>query len=190
MWNRDINNVQYYKRLSLLRPNLYVTVPYHKSFDPCLLDPVYSNQYPGHIQTCLIIVYRSCSQNGILEAVIQEEKCGALRTMPMITPPRVPAMGIVMIHERSKRLTRCQLTALKVPLQSPTPTVAPVIHMEVETGREYCEKTRTVMAAPISMEDPLLGEWYVILLPITIQESSQHAVFKSIGISSRTAYPS
>ena len=166
-------------------------VPYHKSFDPCLLDPVYSNQYPGHIHTCLIIVYRyTCSQNGILAAAIQEEKCGALRTMPMITPPRVPAIGIVMIHERSKRLTRCQLTALKVPLQSPTPTVAPVIHMEVETGREYCEKTRTVMAAPISMEEPLLGEWYVILLPITIQESSQHTAFKSIGTSSRTAYPS
>jgi hypothetical protein len=29
-----------------------------------------------------------------------------------------------------------------------------VMHMEVETGRENCEKTRTVMAAPISIEDP------------------------------------
>jgi hypothetical protein len=31
--------------------------------------------------------------------------------------------------------------------------------MEVETGRENCEKTRTVMAAPISMEEPRDGEW-------------------------------
>jgi hypothetical protein len=43
-----------------------------------------------------------------------------------------------------------------------------VIHIEVETGREYCEKTRTVTAAPISIEQPLLGEWYVILLPMTV----------------------
>lgn len=59
----------------------------------------------------------------------------------------------------SKSPTRCQLTAFNVPLQRPTPTVAPVIHIEVETGSEYCEKTSTVMAAPISIEEPLLGEW-------------------------------
>jgi hypothetical protein len=47
-----------------------------------------------------------------------------------------------------------KLTAFKVPLQRPTPTVAPVMHMEVETGRENCEKTRTVIAAPISIEEP------------------------------------
>jgi hypothetical protein len=86
-------------------------------------------------------------------------------------------MGIVMIQEKTNRPTRCQLTALMVPLQRPTPTVAPVMHMEVETGSEYCEKMRTVSAAPISMEQPskvsmkckkyvneegnipLLGEW-------------------------------
>jgi hypothetical protein len=39
------------------------------------------------------------------------------------------------------------------------------MHMDVETGSEYCEKMRTVSAAPISIEQPLLGEWYVILLP-------------------------
>jgi hypothetical protein len=77
---------------------------------------------------------------------------------PMRIPPRVPAIGMVAIQEIRSRLTRCQLTALKVPLHRPTPTVAPVMHMDVETGRENCEKTRTVMAAPISMEDPLLGE--------------------------------
>jgi hypothetical protein len=33
------------------------------------------------------------------------------------------------------------------------------MHMDVETGRENCEKTSTVMAAPNSMEQPLLGEW-------------------------------
>jgi hypothetical protein len=45
------------------------------------------------------------------------------------------------------------------------------MHMDVETGSENCEKTRTVMAAPISMEQPLLGEWYVILFPMTIKVS-------------------
>lgn len=79
--------------------------------------------------------------------------------IPMARPPMVPAMGIVMIHENTRRPTRCQLTALMVPLQRPTPTVAPVIHMDVETGREYCEKMRTVRAAPISMEQPREGEW-------------------------------
>jgi hypothetical protein len=63
-----------------------------------------------------------------------------------------------MIQEKTKRPTRDQLTALRVPLQRPTPTVAPVMHMEVETGREYWEKTRMVMAAPISMEEPREGE--------------------------------
>jgi hypothetical protein len=29
------------------------------------------------------------------------------------------------------------------------------MHMEVETGSEYCEKIRTVRAAPISMEQPV-----------------------------------
>lgn len=71
----------------------------------------------------------------------------------------VPAMGIVMIQAANKRPTRWKLTALIVPLHSPTPTVAPVIHMDVETGREYCEKTSTVMAAPISMDEPRDGEW-------------------------------
>lgn len=78
---------------------------------------------------------------------------------PMRQPPRVPAIGIVMIQASRRRPTRCQLTALSEPLQRPTPTVAPVIHMEVETGREYCEKTRTVIAAPISIEEPREGEW-------------------------------
>lgn len=86
----------------------------------------------------------------------------------MSTPPSVPAIGIVRIHASRSKPTRWKLTAFKVPLQRPTPTVAPVMHIEVETGREYCEKRRTVMAAPISMEQPLLGEWYVILLPMTV----------------------
>ena len=85
----------------------------------------------------------------------------------MSTPPSVPAMGIVITQERKRRPTRWKLTAFKVPLQRPTPTVAPVIHMDVDTGSENWENVRTVMAAPISMEEPLLGEWYVILLPMT-----------------------
>lgn len=77
-------------------------------------------------------------------------------------------MGIVMIHAITRRPTRWKLTALIVPLQSPTPTVAPVMHIEVDTGSLNCEKRRTVIAAPISMEDPRLGLWYVILLPMTV----------------------
>lgn len=88
----------------------------------------------------------------------------------MRMPPSVPAMGIVAIHAITSRPTRWKLTALSVPLHRPTPTVAPVIHMDVDTGRENCEKTRTVTAAPISIEQPRLGEWYVILLPMTMFE--------------------
>ena len=82
-----------------------------------------------------------------------------MRNRPIRQPPRVPAIGIVMIQASSKRPTRWKLTALKEPLHRPTPTVAPVMHIEVETGREYWEKTRTVIAAPISIEEPRLGEW-------------------------------
>lgn len=64
---------------------------------------------------------------------------------------------MVAIHDSKSRPTRWKLTAFKVPLQRPTPTVAPVIHIDVETGRENCEKTRTVTAAPISMEHPVAG---------------------------------
>ena len=60
-----------------------------------------------------------------------------------------------MIQLNTNSPTRCQLTALYVPLHRPTPTVAPVMHMDVETGRENCEKRRTVMAAPISIEQPV-----------------------------------
>jgi hypothetical protein len=66
-----------------------------------------------------------------------DAKCGALRRIPMRTPPRVPAIGIVMIQENNRSPTRWKLMALRVPLQRPTPTVAPVMHIEVETGREY-----------------------------------------------------
>jgi len=77
----------------------------------------------------------------------------------MRQPPMRPAIGMVMTQEKNKRPTRCQLTALKLPLQRPTPTVAPVMHIDVDTGSLYWEKMRMVMAAPISMEEPRDGEW-------------------------------
>ena len=46
--------------------------------------------------------------------------------------------GLTMIQEKNRRPTRCQFTALYVPLHRPTPTVAPVMHIEVETGSLYC----------------------------------------------------
>jgi hypothetical protein len=42
-----------------------------------------------------------------------------------------------LTYENNRRPTRLQLTALNDPLQRPTPTVAPVIHMDVETGNLY-----------------------------------------------------
>lgn len=85
----------------------------------------------------------------------------------MIPPPIRPAIGMVITQLKNSRPTRCQLTALYVPLHSPTPTVAPVIHIEVETGSLYWEKIMIVIAAPISIDDPRDGEWYVSLLPMT-----------------------
>ena len=79
--------------------------------------------------------------------------------IPIRIPPINPAIGIVITQEKNRRPTRCQLTALKVPLHRPTPTVAPVMHMEVDTGSLYWEKMRMVMAAPISMDEPRDGEW-------------------------------
>lgn len=78
---------------------------------------------------------------------------------PIKTPPKVPAMGMVRIQAMTRSVIRCQLTAFTVPLHRPTPTVAPVMHMDVETGRENCENRSTVMAAPSSMDVPRLGEW-------------------------------
>jgi hypothetical protein len=63
-----------------------------------------------------------------------------------------------LTQEKTRRPTRWKLTALRVPLQRPTPTVAPVMHMEVETGNLYWEKIKMVIEAPISIELPLLGE--------------------------------
>lgn len=88
----------------------------------------------------------------------------------MIPPPINPAMGMVTTHDKNKRPTLCQLTALREPLQRPTPTVAPVIHMDVETGSLYCENRRIVIAAPSSMDEPRDGEWYVSLLPMTVDK--------------------
>lgn len=82
----------------------------------------------------------------------------------------VPAMGIVTTQDKNNRPTRCQFTAFNVPLQRPTPTVAPVMHIDVDTGSLYCENRRIVMAAPISMDEPREGEWYVSLLPMTGNE--------------------
>jgi hypothetical protein len=93
--------------------------------------------------------------------------------MAMRIPAIPPAKGTVKIQLATSKKTRCQLTALRVPLHRPTPTVAPVIHIDVETGRENWEKRRTVIAAPISMLLPRLGEWYVILLPMTVEEGEE-----------------
>jgi len=107
---------------------------------------------------------------------------GALRMKPVKQPAATPAMGIVAIHlnesARSLRegrnrktypakiLTICsQLTALNPPDMTPTPAVAPTIHMVVDTGIPNWEARMTVMEAPNSIEKPRDGEWRVILLP-------------------------
>ena len=105
----------------------------------------------------LTAVELGASKVGTVE--LDAPKWGALMNRPIRTAARVPATGMVKIQASTSKPTRCQLTALKVLLQRPTPTVAPVIHMEVDTGSENCEKTSTVIAAPISMDEPRLGEW-------------------------------
>ena len=52
-----------------------------------------------------------------------------------------------------------QLTLLTPPDIMPTPIVAPTMQLVVETGMPLRAATRTVMAAPISMEKPREGEW-------------------------------
>jgi hypothetical protein len=84
---------------------------------------------------------------------------GVFTARAMRPPPIKPAIGIVMIHEKNNRPTRCQFTALNVPLHNPTPTVAPVMHIEVDTGSLYWEKMRIVIDAPISIDEPREGEW-------------------------------
>jgi hypothetical protein len=76
---------------------------------------------------------------------------GALRMKPVKQPDRTPANGMVAIHLTDQRLAPCkrgrkitypakilticsQLTALNPPDMTPTPVVAPTIHMVVETG--------------------------------------------------------
>ena len=105
---------------------------------------------------------------------------------PVKQPDSTPAKGIVAIQldgmsgctgsDRSENLTypakilaMCnQLTALNPPDKTPTPVVAPTIHMVVETGIPNWEARMTVMEAPNSIEKPRDGEWSVILLPSEI----------------------
>lgn len=49
----------------------------------------------------------------------------------------VQTMGTVITHPRKIQPIARQLVALQSPLQRETPTVAPVMHIVVETGRPY-----------------------------------------------------
>lgn len=61
--------------------------------------------------------------------------------------------------------TMRQLTASSRPVHRPTPTVAPVMQCVVLTAAPTEEAHSTVVNAASSMENPRLGEWYVMLLP-------------------------
>ncbi len=80
----------------------------------------------------------------------------------MITPRRqpamIPAMGRVIIQPMYIQVTILQLMLLHVPLVSPTPTVAPVIHCVVEIGNPSRVARMTVIADPSSIENPREGE--------------------------------
>lgn len=72
-------------------------------------------------------------------------KCGALSTIAQTRPLIVPTTGTVRTHPAKIQATARQLTERRSPLQSATPTVAPVMHIVVETGMPYCD-ARTVQA--------------------------------------------
>lgn len=102
----------------------------------------------------------TCNGDGPVESFVVSRKIlhgfiGFLVSSPFLNCwcEKIMMSETYMTQEKNKSPTRCQLTALKVPLQRPTPTVAPVMHMDVETGSLYCEKMRMVMAAPVSKEE-------------------------------------
>jgi hypothetical protein len=107
--------------------------------------------------------------------------------MPIMHPEMMPETGRVMIHlltvsvsdksiiksihnvDASREVNRwaypkyiqatiLQLIDRQVPLQRPTPTVAPQIHCVVEIGSARRVAIITVTAEPSSMEKPRLGE--------------------------------
>jgi hypothetical protein len=88
----------------------------------------------------------------------------------------IPVTGGVATQAQKREPTCRKLTAFQgilngfhvMLLTSPTPTVAPVAHIELETGREYQLKIKTVMNVAICIETPLTGDGAVILLPITL----------------------
>lgn len=83
----------------------------------------------------------------------------------MSRPEIRPAQGKVINQPMYIQATMRQLILLHVPLQKPTPTVAPHMHWVVETGSLSLVAMMMVMAAPSSIEKPRDGECSVILLP-------------------------
>lgn len=55
--------------------------------------------------------------------------------MPMRHPARVPANGMVSNHPAKIQPVAFQLMAWILPLERPTPSVDPVMHIVVDTGR-------------------------------------------------------
>lgn len=81
-------------------------------------------------------------------------------------PEKEAAIGNVRSHARTKKGTGRQLTALREPLQRPTPMVAPTMQCVEETGRPRKEAVMMARATPSSMQKPREGEWSVSLLPM------------------------
>jgi hypothetical protein len=90
---------------------------------------------------------------------------GAFNIIPIRQPEMMSAHGSVMNQPMYIHATILQLIVLHVLLQSPKPTVAPVIRRVVLTGSANFVARIIVPAALSSIENPRLGECSVILLP-------------------------
>jgi len=94
----------------------------------------------------------------IQAAVAANPIFGAFATKAKISPAVHPAIGRVSTHEKKHQANNFQFKALILPLQRPTPAVAPVIQCVVEIGKPSFDAVNTVREVPNSMEKPRDGE--------------------------------
>ncbi|KAJ6440691.1 iron-regulated transporter [Purpureocillium lavendulum] len=90
---------------------------------------------------------------------------GALSIKPIKQPEMSAVTGTVMTQPRYIHPTSLGFIHRQSPLARPTPTVAPVMHCVVDTGRLRRVAMRTVTALASSMQKPRLGDISVRRLP-------------------------
>ena len=87
--------------------------------------------------------------------------------IPIRHPETVAAMGTVMTQPRKIQPIARQFVARQSPLHRETPTVAPTIHIVVETGIPYWAARMTVIDEASSIEKPREGDMSVMRFPRT-----------------------